>query len=51
VSRKDGALTPGVVCEDIQPEERYTLTSEVAREDPEPEVRKPRDDFKSESKL
>jgi hypothetical protein len=41
VSRKDGALTPGVVCEDVEPEERYASTSEVAREDPEPEVRNP----------
>jgi hypothetical protein len=24
VSRKDGALTPGVVCEDLEPEERDT---------------------------
>jgi hypothetical protein len=51
VSREDGALTLGVVCEDLQPEERYTLTPEVAREDPEPKVRNLRDDFKSESKL
>jgi hypothetical protein len=51
VSRKDGALTPGVVCEDLEPEERYALTHEEAREDPESEVRNPRDDVKSGSKL
>jgi hypothetical protein len=51
VSRKDGALTPGVVCEDLEPEERYALTPEVERKDPEPEAKNPRDDVKSESKV
>jgi plasmid stability protein len=48
---RQSALTPGVVCEDLEREERYTLTHEEAREDPESEVRNPRDDVKSGSKL
>jgi hypothetical protein len=37
--------------EEVAPVNESSLTPEVAKEDPEPEVRNPRDDFKSESKL